>query len=134
MNFSDALRELMAQLCEFIIHEQCLVEFSDLIKKDLSGHQKEFLKQLATQLKNLQQYKHQIYEIDDNEKLKGTKESLYSLRMKSKNYNIRLIVAFNNDDIPILLSVFYERSGKKKTDYSEKISEAERRLKEVNYE
>lgn len=131
MNFSDALRELIAQLCDVIVHDRCYVEFSILIKKDLSGHQADFLRQMSIQLRNLQNFKHGIYKIDDNEKLKGTNESLYSLHMQSKNYNVRLIVSINKEGIPLLLTVFNERSGKKATDYTSRIPVAESRLKEL---
>jgi hypothetical protein len=37
--------------------------------------------------------------------------------MQSKNYNVRLLISFDDDKNPLFLSAFYERSGKKKTGY-----------------
>ena len=47
----------------------------------------------------------------------GENTSLYSLHMQSKNYNVRLLISFDDDKNPLFLSAFYERSGKKKTGY-----------------
>ena len=132
MNSQDALRDLAAQLQNFIVHEQCIKEFSLLLKKELSGKADVFLAVLTTQLKHLADLGPLITKIDDHEKLKyNTLIDIYSIHLKRSQFNIRLLVSFDKMSNACLLTVFYERSGKKATDYSAKIRIANERFMEL---
>lgn len=61
------------------------------------------------------------------EKLTGVSESLYALKIKT-GCNIRIIFSYERDG-SILLLMFEEKEGKRKTDYSEVIPIAIKRLK-----
>lgn len=79
--------------------------------------QQVFLSQLVTILNNVREHTYNIYNVDSHEHLKGNNSSLYSLHMRCKNYNIRLLISFGKNAEPLFLVAFYERSGKKKTGY-----------------
>ena len=58
-------------------------------------------------------------------------KTYYSLHAKGKNFNIRLLMTFNEDYTPVFLAAFYERSGKSKTNYSSWIDVLEQRFQET---
>ena len=63
------------------------------------------------------------------EKLSGKNaRNLYAMRIQKKDCNLRILFTYNKPD-GILLLAFEEKSGKRITDYSLKIPEAQERLK-----
>jgi len=99
--------ELLTQLANFLeTYKDCNYIFH-----------KEFITELVNIATSVSYHKHRIYTIDSHEHLKWKNTSLYSLHMQSKNYNVRLLISFDDDKNPLFLSAFYERSGKKKTGY-----------------
>ena len=63
------------------------------------------------------------------EKLKHCAD-LYSMHVDTQSLNIRVLFALRDNNVQLLLLAFNEKEGKRKTDYSQKIPEALRRLSE----
>ena len=57
-------------------------------------------------------------------------QGIYSMRLHAKGYNIRILYGFLSDEKPVLLLAFYERAGKRKTDYTPYLDPARKRLEE----
>jgi hypothetical protein len=131
MNDYEAFLELSEILGLFLVHPKCLDEFAELIKKDLKGKEAAFFRLLRVQLGYIVEFRHDINRVDSHERLKHSGTSLYSIHLRQSQFNIRLIIAFAPDNTPALLTTFFERSGKRKTDYSERIQLADARFKEI---
>lgn len=58
------------------------------------------------------------------------KNGLYSMHLAGKNFNIRILYSFLSNRNPVLLLAFYEREGKRKTDYTPYIAPALARLQQ----
>ena len=56
---------------------------------------------------------------------------LFSMHLTGSGYNIRVLYSFLQNQQPILLSSFYERGGKRNTDYTKYIEPAKARLEEA---
>lgn len=75
---------------------------------------------MVKQFAYIRELKLQIHAANGNEVLKYKSEQLFfSLHLSAKNFNIRFIMTFHNNQQPVLLVAFYERAGKTKTDYSQ---------------
>lgn len=59
---------------------------------------------------------------------------LFSMHLQGHNFNIRILYSFLSDHRPVLLLTFYERQGKRKTDYSSYIPQALELLKQYKEE
>jgi len=134
MNTKDAITELLYLLKDFYVHHRCLLEFKSLLKKELSGKADSFLQVLITQLKLLSDLGSRIITVDDHEKLKYSDHDIYSIHLKRNQFNIRLLVIFDKMSNPYLLTVFFERSGKKASDYTDKTRIAYQRYVELQEE
>lgn len=66
-----------------------------------------------------------------NEIIKNQDRDYYSLHLSGKNFNFRLLMAFDEKDTPKFLVAFYERAGKKKTDYTQYKKVLDSRFEEV---
>lgn len=120
MNTKEALALLKESLLgDFNIHPRFLSELTSLLKKELKGKEKQFFKLFAVQLKNLCTFGIMAHTVDDNEKLKGFDGHYYSIHLQQKQFNIRMLVHISDNNTISLLSVFYERTGKKSTDYTQ---------------
>jgi len=129
MNTEKALQLLSSYLKDFnksfIIHPAFINELMKLLKKELRGQEADFFKKMVTQLNNIITFKKSVYTVDSNEILmagndeNGSAWELFSIHIQSNTYNVRFIVSFDNNSCPILLTVFYERAGKRKTNYTE---------------
>ena len=62
---------------------------------------------------------------------KNQDRDYYSLHLSGKNFNFRLLMAFDEKDTPKFLVAFYERAGKKKTDYTQYKKVLDSRFEEV---
>lgn len=134
MTKEEMLKQLREYLEEygkfnFHFHKSFITELVEFVKA--VSFQQTFLNQLITILNNIREYTHNIYNVDSHEHLKGKNSSLYSLHMNCKNYNIRLLISFNQKDEPLFLVAFYERSGKRKTGYDSHTPIALTRRKEM---
>ena len=79
---------------------------------------KNTIKILTTQLSNIKNFGSKIYTIDSNEILQGADGHYYSIHLQKSQFNVRLIVYINDENIPYFLCAFNERSGKNRTNYS----------------
>lgn len=141
MNTKDAIQQLISYFKKygdiFIIHPEFLKELSSLLKKELKGNEKKFFQKFVTQLDNIVNFKRQVYTVDGNEILKagndehGNPFELYSIHISSNNYNIRFIISFTESSSPVFLTAFYERGGKRKTDYTIPKQIAKTRIREL---
>lgn len=131
MKKEDALELLKKVLGDFCIHKRCLKEIADLLKRDLIGKEKIFFDSLTTQLANIKTFGLLVYTLDNNEQLKGYDGHYISIHLEKKQFNIRLIVYIDNTSEAFLLHAFYERSGKRHTDYSSCNEIIQARLQEL---
>lgn len=143
MNTKDALALLIRYLKKysnnFILHPDIIGEFKQLLKKDLKGNEDAFFNQLITQLNHIMSYKKEVNQVSQNEILSnvgndtnGDPYELYSIHIdRGSSINIRLIISFNKNETPLLLTVFNERGGKRRTDYTEPIKKAKKRKDEL---
>ena len=88
------------------------------IKNRFKGKESIFFKILTTQLSNIKNFGSKIYTIDSNEILQGADGHYYSIHLQKSQFNVRLIVYINDENIPYFLCAFNERSGKNRTNYS----------------
>lgn len=130
MNTRDAIHQLLIYLEDFQVHPRFIKELSALLKKELKGKEQKFFTLLITQLKNIQEFGSMIYMIDSNEKLFKNKEIFYSIHLQQAQFNVRLLIHISDTNAQ-LLAAFYERSGKKSTDYTQYIEVLEHRLDEL---
>ena len=126
MNKDEAFKLLEIYLGNFRTHPLFIEELQNLLKKDLKGKEGQFFSMLVTQLGNLKAFGVAISQVDGHEKLRGC--DFYSIHISRKEFNIRILAYITRSGESYLLSAFYEREGKKKTDYSEKIKVLESRL------
>lgn len=123
MNKEKALELLKDCLVEygndFIFHCNFFVELKEIILKNAKGSEKEVFNLLIKQFSFVKTMGDRVDTADSNEKLKGIKadEDYYSLHLQNKTVNIRLIMTFDGN-IPVFLVAFFEREGKRVTDYS----------------
>ena len=110
--------KLASFLNSFLIHPKFLEELRTLLKTDLKGKESIFFKILTTQLSNIKNFGSKIYTIDSNEILQGADGHYYSIHLQKSQFNVRLIVYINDENIPYFLCAFNERSGKNRTNYS----------------
>lgn len=117
MNTKDILEIMEKLFSGFLFHPKFIGEMHSLLKKELSGKEGQFFKMLGTQLSNIRNFGPMIHTIDNNEKLKGLTRTYYSIHLQNNQFNVRLIIYFHNNN-PLFLCAFYERKGKRYTDYS----------------
>lgn len=128
----DQLYKLLSELLsEFHCSTEFLDELASILKN--SGVEVKFIAVLFTRLNKLKEYGLTVINNCPRqfEKLKNTND-LYSMHINTGNLNVRILFVFIFDT-PVLLAAFYERQGKKRTDYSAYIPIAEsRRLKIID--
>lgn len=130
MNTKNAIEQLSIYLDDFQVHPRFIKELSDLLKKELKGKEQKFFTLLITQLKNIQEFGPLIHTIDSNEKLLKCNGNFYSIHLQQSQFNIRLLVHITDSDRQLLVA-FYERSGKKSTNYTQYIKVLENRLNDL---
>lgn len=131
MNTKEALTLLIGELSGFRMHERFIKELSALLKKELKGKEKRFFNILTTQLKNISNFGVMVHTVDDNEIIHGGDGHFYSIHFKQSQFNVRFLVYIFDDGTAYFLSAFYERSGKRATDYTNHIPALEQRLKDL---
>ena len=101
-----------------LYHPKFLDEVDQMLRNELSGKEKEFVKATIQQLTFVRELGKDVNLADSNEILRsGGEQQFYSLHLKRKQFNIRFLIAFE-DNIPLFLCAFFERSGKRQTDYT----------------
>lgn len=126
MNRDSVIAKLLEYLSEFLYHDLMFSELIDLIAK--TGQEKKFFSQLVIRLRHLSCFGVQAETHDGFENIgKG----LFSMHFEGKEYNIRILFSFMPNGQPALLLSFYEREGKRKTDYTHLLEPAISRLKQM---
>ena len=123
MNKNEVLFKLTQDLEEYLkqgfqFHPLFIKEFKELLSK-ASGNEKEIFSLLVKQLNYVKSLAEQVFKADGNEIIKYLDKEYYSLHLSGKNFNLRLLMTFNEDSVPIFLAAFYERSGKRNSDYTQ---------------
>ncbi len=125
MNKDEFIKLLAESFGNILIHPALCPELLKLLKQ--SGQEKQFLSILAKRLKFLQSEGIQATQHEEFERLE---DNIYSMHIASKQLNIRILYSFLNDG-SVLLHAFYERAGKRHTDYTGTIALARARLNEL---
>ena len=123
MNKKQVFSWLRVLFEPYIIHELMLDELVRIISG--SGYESRFYAQLVSRLTLLVTHGITVLQQKEFERLN---DSLFSMHISSKGYNIRILFSFFPSGKPVLLLAFYEREGKKKTDYTAYLSPALTRL------
>lgn len=113
MNKDDVLRFLMSALSSIQVADELIPELIALLAG--TGSENSIFNLLLMRLSFLQNLgakavQHKEFEAIGN--------GLYSMHLTGKGFNIRILYSFLPDRSPILLCAFYERGGKRKTDYT----------------
>lgn len=133
MNREDAYDLLINFLGEFpnvVIMQQFIKDFSDILNNQAKGTEKKLLAGLVTLLSQVKEYGYKIVTINGHEQLKKY-NSLISLHLRGKTYNVRILATIKNDIMYFLLA-FDEKSGKKSSAYSSYANIALKRLEQIN--
>ena len=125
MNRKNILTELMELLSGIDLHASLVDEIIDIIAK--SGNEPQIFKQFKKLLRILLALGINAVQHLEFERLN---ETLYSMHIDGKGYNLRILYAFLSSGTPTLLLCFYEREGKRVTDYTTYLDHAKARLKE----
>ena len=123
MKREDVLKLLLSYLSQFSFHPVLEHELLRLIAE--TGSESRFFKLLALRIRQLSLKGAQATALEEFEQLNS---SIFSMHLTSQSFNIRILFSFLPNDKPVLLLAFYERAGKRRTDYTGRISEAEERL------
>lgn len=122
--------ELLRQLCETLSAFRVYGTFSDELKQLIkhTGSDQRFLAKFLERLKFLKE--HGVNAIVRHNEFERLNNDIYSFHITGKNYNIRILYTFLEDNTVLLLP-FFERSGKRATNYFKKIPEAENRKEQL---
>ena len=123
MDRETVLRYIISLIGSFTYDPHLPDELVEILAK--SGHETAFYKLMTTRLIQLLSERLNAVRLEEFEKLGG---GLYSMHFASKGFNIRILYCFLPNGEPALLRAFYERAGKRRTDYSSQIPIAASRL------
>lgn len=130
MNHDDFIVELLRlfENCNDIqFHQDAVAEMKQLIIG--TGYESSFMKQFGKYIQMLSDHGFDAIKLKGFERLKNT-NGLFSMRLSSSKYNIRVLYSILSDG-KILLHSFYEREGKSVSGYDKHIIIAEKRLSEM---
>lgn len=132
MDIRKKLKEVLDAFPDFKYHPDFIDDLSDIL--DNSGKIDAFAGKFFTALVNLSNYKETTHKVlyTNFEQLKQV-DNMYSMHVKVKNCNARVLYSFLSDGT-VLLHCFYERGGKKNTDYTKALKIAEIRRTELTKE
>ena len=129
MNRENVFQALLRYLSNFLLFPSFISELADIIAG--SGYEKKFFNLLISRLIQLSALGINAIQLKEFENIG---RGLYSLHLYKKEFNIRFLYAFMPNGQPVLLLPFFERAGKKKTDYTPYIEPALSRLAQVKEE
>ena len=125
MGRDEVLLQLQERLSKFTVTDQCRREIETFVLK--CGNRKAFLKLLVMRRKQLNALSpDQLVQLNEFELLKQA-SNLYSMHLKGKGFNYRILYQYLSDGEVLLLG-FEEKHGKKVTEYSNFIPTALERL------
>lgn len=125
MNKDDVVRFLAELLKNFWVHGSLTHELVALIAQ--TGVEQKVFNTLLTRLKFL---KIQGIMATRHKEFEPISNGIYSMHITGNGFNLRILYSFAPDKSPVLLLAFYERAGKKKTDYTPHVPVAVQRMKE----
>ena len=128
MDIMDLCKALEAEFSNLKWHPSCLEELASLAAS--GGYARRLYGELFGKLRMLSQLGHEAAKSPPAFKKLTGAPGLCRIALRSKAYNIRIIYAFSKSR-GVLLLAFYEKSGKRKTDYSTHIPPALARLQEI---
>lgn len=128
MNKQEAIKQLIALLSLFPItlHPDIVDDIMSILKN--SGAEGRFLTAFKAKTNFLMAHRKDAHYL--HEEFEHIGGGIYSMHLPVAALNIRVLYALQGEDT-ILLLAFYEREGKKQTDYTRKLPEAKRRLGEL---
>lgn len=124
MNTNSFLKLLRICLGQLRFSPEILKELCGILVT--SGRESKFLVLLAARLRTLDQLGAYATSEPEFESIGG---GLFSMHFAASGFNIRILYAFLPNREPVLLLAFYEREGKGKTDYSQKLEPAKERFR-----
>jgi len=106
------------------LHKKFVEELGEIIQKNAVGQEAEVFNLLIKQFSFVNTLGLLVNEADSNEILKdiGKEKNYYSLHIQNKTVNIRLLMTFSENNNPVFLAAFFEKAGKKASDYSQWLS------------
>lgn len=113
MNRETILLYLENFFASLLYHPDIKLELVSLLTA--SGFEKRFLTLLIKRIQQLATYGINATNLEEFELLNN---GLYSMHLAGKGFNIRILYSFLSNRKPVLLLAFYERWGKRKTDYT----------------
>ncbi len=116
MNRDKFLVELYKYLSEVVFTQELSDSLEDIAVG--SGYESDFFKLLFMRLRQLSVLGVHAVNLEEFENIGS---GIYSMHLASRKFNIRILYAFFPNGQPVLLLAFYERAGKKKTDYTNQI-------------
>lgn len=125
MNQDDILKQIERVFKDFDIHKRMPSELLEIIKG--SGYEQKLFKLLLVRMKQLNQLGVRAANLAEFEQIN---DEIYSMHMSQKEFNIRILYGFLPNGVPTLLLCFFERGGKRATNYSSQIPTAVERLRE----
>ena len=125
IDLTENLKETLASY-NIKVHHDLIKDLATLLNN--AGIKKSFLAKFKKGLCILSEYstKAHILSPEQFERLKDD-NSLFSMHVQGKDFNIRILYSFISNDTR-LLHGFYERTGKKATNYTKPIKTAGERL------
>ena len=127
MNRELFMLRLLHAFDHYLFFDALIPEIMDCLSK--SGKEESFLNLLVKRLYQLSALGFRACDLlEEFENLGG---GLYSMHLAQKEYNIRILYAFLQNGQPVLLLSFYERAGKKRTDYTPYLPPALDRFKRM---
>lgn len=134
MNTEEALSMLINYLKQygnnFVFHKEFIKDISNILTR-IKGNEKEFFSLMIKQFNFVIERGRNVHLTDSNEILKYVEGfDCYSLYLVSRSFNIRFLMTFENG-ISFFLVAFNEKSGKRRTNYFEKVPIAKSRLNQL---
>lgn len=129
MNKNSVLEWLRMYLSDILCHSEFIPGLLSLITG--SGFEEKFFRLLVARLQMLSSRGAKAVIAKEFESIGG---GLFSMHLSGRGFNIRILYGFLPNQQPVLLSSFHERAGKKVTDYSAYIPEAQARLEQMRKE
>ena len=126
MNRDSILAYLEEYLGTFRCHASLFGDIMDIIAR--SGYERSFFTLLIVQLRILAAQGPNAIQFPGFERLKHAGGELYSMHLDGRDFNLRILYSFLPDRTPVLLTTFFERDGKRTSDYTPYIPAAKERL------
>ena len=113
MNREMLMIYLLSYLSDFEIVDSLITNLLDIAAG--SGYEDALIKLLVKRLHQLSSWG---VLATNHEEFESLGNSIFSMHLAGKGFNIRILYSFLPNRQPVLLLAFYERSGKKNTDYT----------------